>query len=116
MQPMMEQAARANPVPALHDALTQLVLPNWQVFASLQAAGETLVGVLLILGLATRPVAVVATLLAVNLSLTVAFTVPDVGVRWLYYLPVLAGIEVLVNGAGALALDRARFVPAWLRS
>ena len=114
VHPLLEQAARVNPVPGLHEALVQLVLPNWMVFVVAQTVAETAVGVLLILGLATRPAAVVATLLALNLSLTVAFTATDIGVRWLYYLPVLAGIEVLVNGAGAVALDRARPVPAWL--
>jgi uncharacterized membrane protein YphA (DoxX/SURF4 family) len=116
MRPLMEQAARVNPVPGLHDLLVQVVVPNWTVFATAQAVAETAVAVLLILGLATRPAALVATLLALNLSLTVAFTVGDIGVRWLYYLPVLAGIEVFVNGSGALALDRSRVVPAWLGS
>ncbi|TMC07043.1 MAG: DoxX family membrane protein [Chloroflexi bacterium] len=116
MHPLMQQAAAVNPISLLRDALTQLVLPNWQVFALLQAAGETAVGVLLILGIATRPAALVGTLLAINLSLTVAFTDTDVGIRWLYYLPVLASFEVFVNGSGAWAVDRARFVPGWLRS
>ena len=116
MKPLIVQAARVNPVPGVHELLAQLVVPSWQFFAVLQAAGETAVGVLLILGLATRPAALVATLLAINLSLTVAFTVGDVGVRWLYYLPVLASFEVFVNGSGPLALDRASWVPGWLRS
>ena len=116
MQPLMEQAARVNPVPGLHAFLVQVVVPNWTFFAGAQAVAETAVGVLLILGLATRPAALVATLLALNLSLTVAFTIGDFGVRWLYYLPVLAGIEVFVNGGGAWAVDRSRAVPAWLRS
>ena len=51
-----------------------------------------------------------------NLSLTVAFTVGDIGARWLYYLPVLASFEVFVNGGGAWALDRARGIPEWIRS
>jgi uncharacterized membrane protein YphA (DoxX/SURF4 family) len=116
MHPLMERAAAVNPVPFLHDVLTQLVAPNWQPFAVLQAVGETAVGVLLILGIATRPAALVGTLLALNLSLTVAFTDSDVGLRWLYYLPVLASFEVFVNGSGSLAVDRARWVPGWLRS
>ncbi len=116
MQPLMEQAARVNPVPGLHDLLVAVVLPNWELFATAQAVAETTVGVLLILGLATRAAALVATLLALNVSLTVAFTVADPGLRWLYYLPLLAGLEVFVNGAGALAVDRTRAVPAWLRS
>jgi uncharacterized membrane protein YphA (DoxX/SURF4 family) len=114
VEPLLRQAAAVNPIPPLHSLLTTLVVPNWQIFALLQATAETLVGVLLILGLATRPAAVLATLLAINLSLTVAFTDADVGIRWLYYLPVLVGIEVAVNGAGAFAIDRARWVPRWL--
>ncbi len=116
MRPLMEQAAKANPIPPLHDLLVGTVLPNWTLFATAQAVGETAVAVLLILGIATRPAARVATLLALNLSLTVAFTVGDVGVRWLYYMPVLASFEVFVNGSGAWALDRAGFVPGWLRA
>jgi uncharacterized membrane protein YphA (DoxX/SURF4 family) len=116
MLPLMQHAAAVNPVSFIHDALTRLVLPNWQVFAVLQATGETAVGVLLILGLATRPAALIATLLALNLSLTIAFIDTDIGLRWLYYLPVLASFEVFVNGAGSLAVDRAGWVPGWLRS
>jgi uncharacterized membrane protein YphA (DoxX/SURF4 family) len=116
MHPLMVRAAAVNPVPLLHDVLTQLVVPNWQVFAVLQAVGETAVGVLLIVGLATRPAALIGTLLALNLSLTVAFTDTDVGIRWLYYLPVLATFEVFVNGSGSLAVDRAPWMPGWLRS
>jgi uncharacterized membrane protein YphA (DoxX/SURF4 family) len=116
MHPLMEKAAQVNPILPLHDLLTQLVLPNWSLFAMAQAVGETAVGVLLILGIATRPAALVGTLLALNLSLTVAFTVSDPGLRWLYYLPVLASFEVFVNGSGRLAVDRAPFVPGWLRA
>jgi uncharacterized membrane protein YphA (DoxX/SURF4 family) len=114
VHPLLEQSARTNPVPGLGQLLSQLVLPNWQVFATAQAAGETAVGVLLILGLATRPVALLGTLLAINLSLTIAFLDPDPGLRWLYYLPVLASFEVFVSGAGVLALGRARWLPAWV--
>jgi uncharacterized membrane protein YphA (DoxX/SURF4 family) len=116
MQPLMVQAAQVNPVPGLHDILVRVVIPNWQPFAFGEAVAETVVGVLLILGLATRPAAVLATLLALNLSLTVAFTITDVGLRFLYYLPVLASFEVFVNGGGAWALERAHAMPAWLRA
>jgi uncharacterized membrane protein YphA (DoxX/SURF4 family) len=113
---LLEQSAQTNPVPGLREVLTQLVLPNWQIFATTEAVAETVVAVLLIIGLATRPAALVATLLAINLSLTVAFLAPDVGLRWLYYLPILASFEVFVSGSGSLALERARWVPDWLRS
>lgn len=116
MRSPIEESAKANPVPLLHDFLVSVVVPNWQLFATGQAVGETVVGVLLILGLATRPAALLATLLALSLSLTVAFLLSDVGLRWLYYLSALASFEVFVNGAGALAVERARAVPRWLSS
>ncbi|HEY4028426.1 MAG TPA: DoxX family membrane protein [Candidatus Dormibacteraeota bacterium] len=116
VRPLLELAAKVNPVPGLHSLLVQVVVPNWMPFVVAQTVAETAVGVLLILGLGTRPAALVATLLALNLSLTIAFTIPDIGLRWLYYLPVLAGFEVFVNGSGAVALERAWAVPAWLRS
>ena len=116
MHPLIVRAADVNPIPPLQYLLAHLAVPNWQVFSVLEATAETVVGVLLILGIATRPAALVATLLALNLSLTVAFTDTDVGIRWLYYLPVLASFEVFVNGSGSLAVDRAGWVPGWLRS
>src|SRR2546430_15970647 len=116
MHKLLVDSAQTNPVPGLGALLTQLVRPNGQLFATAQAVAETTVAVLLIIGLATRPAALLATLLAINLSLTVAFLDPDPGIRWLYYLPVLASFEVFVNGAGALAVERARAVPGWLRS
>jgi len=116
MHPLLVRAADVNPIPPLQYLLVHLAVPNWQVFSVLEATAETVVGVLLILGIATRPAALLATLLALNLSLTVAFTDADVGIRWLYYLPVLASFEVFVNGSGAWAVDRAGWVPGWLRS
>lgn len=116
VHPLLQKAADVNPIPGLHEFLVQIVVPNWSTFAIAQTVGETVVGVLLVLGLATRLAGLGAFLLAANLSLTVAFTVGDSGVAWLYYLPVLLGLEVLVNGGGALAIDRTRVVPRWLRS
>ncbi len=116
MHDYIQRSAQANPIPQLHDFLASVVLPHWQYFATAQAVGETVVGVLLILGLATRPAGLIGTLLGLNLSLTVAFLVGDIGLRWLYYLGALASFEVFVTGAGSLALDRARVVPQWLRS
>lgn len=119
MRSLIEDSAKANPVPVLHDLLVQVVVPNWQAFALAQAAGETLVGALLVLGLLTRPAACLGTLLAIGLALTVAFITQDVGSRWLYYLAILANAEVAASGPGSLAVDRfravARSLPAWAR-
>lgn len=116
MHAYMVQAARVNPIPGLHELLTAVVVPNWQPFALAQGLAETLVGLALLLGLATRKAAVVGFLLALNLALTVAFLSNDLGFRWLYYLALLANAELVFAPAGLLALGRARFVPAWLRS
>jgi hypothetical protein len=77
--------------------------------------GETHVAVLLILGIGTRWAGILATLLAANLALTVAFGVSDDGFRWLYYLALLASAQVIVSGPGPIALSRFGWVPAFLR-
>lgn len=115
MHALMDSMAQANPLPGLHQLLVALVAPNWFPFAVAEAAGETLVAMLLIVGLATRWAAILGTLLAVGLALTVAFEVNDDGFRWLYYLGLLVTAQVIVSGAGPYALDRLRWVPAWLR-
>ena len=104
MQPLIAQSAQRNPIPGLHEFLVTVVTPYWYPFALAQAAGETAVGVLLLLGLFTRPAAWLGVLLAANLSLTVAFLLSDQGLRWFYYLAVVASLAVAVNGPGALAL------------
>lgn len=114
LHPLMEASARTNPLPGVQTVFSQLVLPNWQIFAIGQTVVETVVGVLLILGLATRPAALVGTLAAIELSLTVAFLDADYGLRWLYYLAIPATLAVLVGGAGSVALGRAFGRPRWL--
>lgn len=115
MRGLMESAGPANPIPGLHEFLIQVVAPNWFVFAIAQTVGETLVGSLLILGLATRWAAIAGFLLAMNLALIVAFEVTDPGFRWLYYLGVLVNAQIVVSGAGSYALSRFGWVPAFLR-
>ena len=116
MRPLIEESARVNPVPGLHELLGRVVVPNWFLFATAQGLAETLVAICLVLGLATRKAAVLGFLLALELALTVAFLLPDPGFRWMYYLAVLASAELVFADAGMLALGRARFVPAFLRS
>jgi uncharacterized membrane protein YphA (DoxX/SURF4 family) len=115
MKPLIETAARVNPIPGLHELLVSVVVPNWLPFALAQSVGETVTAVFLILGLATRWAGVLGFLLAVNLALTVAFTVSDGGFRWLYYLAVLVNAQVIVSGPGPIALGRFGWIPAWLR-
>jgi uncharacterized membrane protein YphA (DoxX/SURF4 family) len=112
---LMQSAGAANPIPGLHEFLTQVVGPNWYLFAIAQTIGETVVGILLILGLATRWAGIGGFLLAMNLALVVAFQVSDPGFRWLYYLGVLVNAQVIVSGAGPYALSRFKWVPAFLR-
>ena len=115
MHPVLVSAAKANPIPGLHELLVSVVVPNWVPFSLAQAAAETVTAVLLILGLATRWAGVLGFLLAVNLALTVAFALNDDGFRWMYYLAVLANAQVIVSGPGPIALGRFGWVPAWLR-
>jgi uncharacterized membrane protein YphA (DoxX/SURF4 family) len=102
---LIERSPQVNPIPALRELLAAVVAPHWLAFAVLQTAGETMVAVLLVLGLFTRPAALLGVLLAVGLSLTIAFLDADAGSRWLYYLAVLVNAQVLVAGGGPLALD-----------
>jgi uncharacterized membrane protein YphA (DoxX/SURF4 family) len=115
MQGVMVATARANPIPGLHEFLAQVVVPHWLPFALAQGIGETVVAVLLILGLGTRWAGILGTLLAANLALTVAFAVNDDGFRWLYYLALLANAQLIVSGPGPFALSRFGWVPAFLR-
>lgn len=112
---LMQAAGPANPIPGLHEILIQVVAPNWFFFAVAQTVGETVVALLLILGLATRWAGVLGLLLAVGLALVVAFEVQDDGFRWLYYLAVLVNAQVIVSGPGPFALSRFSWVPAYLR-
>jgi uncharacterized membrane protein YphA (DoxX/SURF4 family) len=113
MQSLIASTAKANPIPGLHEFLVQVTVPNWFLFAVAQGAGETVVAVLLIIGLGTRWAAVLGLLLAINLALTVAFGA-DPGFRFLYYLAVLVNGQVIVSGAGSIAISRFSWVPAFL--
>jgi uncharacterized membrane protein YphA (DoxX/SURF4 family) len=115
MRGVIKATADANPIPGLHDFLENVVVPNWFVFGVLQGAGETVVGVLLLLGIATRWAGLLGLLLAANLALTVAFGVTDDGFRWLYWLGVVVNAQVMVSGPGRIAISRFKWVPAYLR-
>ena len=112
---LMQAAGPSNPIPGLRDLLAQVVAPNWFFFAVAQTAGETLVAILLIVGLATRWAGILGLLLATGLALSVGFEVKDDGFRWLYYLGVLVNAQVIASGAGHIALARFSWVPAYLR-
>jgi uncharacterized membrane protein YphA (DoxX/SURF4 family) len=112
---LIQSAGAANPIPGLKDFLTQVVAPNWFAFSIAQTIGETVIAILLVLGLATRWASIGGLLLATNLALVVAFEVADPGFRWLYYLAVLVNAQVVVSGAGPFALDRFKWVPEFLR-
>ena len=112
---LIQSAAADNPIPGLKEFLTNVVAPNWFAFSVAQTVAETVVAILLILGLATRWASIGGLLLAVNLALVVAFQVSDPGFRWLYYLAVLVNAQVIISGAGPIALSRFKWVPAFLR-
>jgi uncharacterized membrane protein YphA (DoxX/SURF4 family) len=115
MRGVIKATADVNPIPGLHEFLENVVVPNWFVFGVLQGAGETVVGVLLLLGIATRWAGLLGLLLAANLALTVAFGVTDDGFRWLYWLGVVVNAQVMVSGPGRIAISRFKWAPAYLR-
>lgn len=115
MHSVIKATADVNPIPGLHQLLESVVVPNWFFFAVCQGIGETVVAVLLIIGLGTRWAAILGVLLGANLALTVAFGVTDDGFRWLYWLGLLVTAQVVVSGAGPVALSRFKWVPAYLR-
>jgi uncharacterized membrane protein YphA (DoxX/SURF4 family) len=115
IQSLLQSAGSSNPIPGLRELLTNVVAPNWFIFAVAQTVGETVVGILLIAGLATRWAGILGLLLATGLALTVGFEVKDDGFRWLYYLAVLVNAQVIASGAGPIALSRFAWVPAFLR-
>jgi uncharacterized membrane protein YphA (DoxX/SURF4 family) len=115
MKSVIKGTADANPIPGLHEFLESVVAPNWYLFGVMQGVGETAVAVLLIVGLATRWAGVLGLLLAANLALTVAFALNDDGFRWMYYLALLLNVQVIVSGAGPIAISRFKWVPALLR-
>ena len=115
MQSVIKGTADASPIPGLHQFLESVVAPNWFLFGVMQGAGETVVGVLLLLGIGTLWAAILGVLLAANLAFTVAFAVSDDGFRWLYWLGLVVNAQVVVSGAGPLAISRFKWVPAFLR-
>jgi uncharacterized membrane protein YphA (DoxX/SURF4 family) len=115
MHGVMASMAKDNPIPGLHELLVMVIAPNWFPFAVGEGVAETLVAVLLILGLASRWAGILGFLLAAGVALTVAFSVNDDGFRWLYYLAVLVNAQVIASGPGPYALGRFGWVPAWLR-
>ena len=115
MKGVLDSSARANPIPGMHEVLVSVVLPTWVPFALAESIAETVVAVLLLLGLATRWAGVLGVLLAANLALTVAFALHDDGFRWMYYLAVLVNAQIIVSGPGPFALGRFGWIPAWLR-
>ncbi len=115
MKGIMDSAGQVNPIPGLRAILIDVVAPNWYPFAIAQTVGESVVGVLLVLGLATRWAGVLGLLLALNLALVVAFQLNDDGFRWLYYLAVIVNAQVIASGPGPIALSWFKWVPRPLR-
>ncbi len=115
MKGIMDSAGQVNPIPGLRAILIDVVAPNWYPFAIAQTVGESVVGVLLVLGLATRWAGVLGLLLALNLALVVSFQLNDDGFRWLYYLAVIVNAQVIASGPGPIALSWFKWVPRPLR-
>ena len=116
MRGIMQSNAASEPIPGLKQMLQYVVAPNWHLFAVGQGVAESTVAVLLLLGLATRWAAAAGFLLAAELALTVAFGAGADGYRWMYYLAVVVNAQIVLTGAGPLALDALELVPRRLRA
>jgi uncharacterized membrane protein YphA (DoxX/SURF4 family) len=111
--------AAGNPIGWYKDFLEQTVLPNAALFATLQTWGEVAVGIGLVLGLATRLIALVGLYLALNYGLASQWM--TFGQQGFHLLLVTSMLILAGAGAGrAWGLDarlrRGRSGPAWLRA
>jgi uncharacterized membrane protein YphA (DoxX/SURF4 family) len=91
--------------PAVWKAVKGLMVSNAAIAAPIQAVSEISLGILLIIGLLTRPAALVAFLFLSGLWIS------ELGTSWIWELlvPVLACLGLAIGGAG-----RKWGVDAWL--
>jgi len=92
--------ASDNPVGWYKDFLTTTVLPHASVFATLQAYGEVVVGVGLVLGLLTPLAAVIGLVLSANYGLATQWM--TFGQQGFHLLLITSMVIFLVTGAGRL--------------
>jgi thiosulfate dehydrogenase [quinone] large subunit len=96
--------AADNPVGWYKDFLQHTVLPHAPLFAMLQAYGEVVVGLGLVLGLFTRLTAVIGLVLALNFGLATQWM--SFGQQGFHLLLITSMVIFLVTGAGrAWGLD-----------
>jgi uncharacterized membrane protein YphA (DoxX/SURF4 family) len=100
--------AAGNPLDWYRAFLESIVLPHAATFAALQAIGEVAVGLGLVLGLLTRPSALVGLFLSLNFGLATQWMSP--GQQGFHVLLVATMLAFLGVGAG-----RVLGVDAWLR-
>src|SRR5260370_7011515 len=79
MQGLLQTAGAANPIPGLRELLTNLVAPNWFIFAVGQTSGTTAAGILLLLCLATRSAGILGPFRPPRLAATMRSAVSDSG-------------------------------------
>lgn len=100
--------ASEHPVEWYADFLVDHVVANGALYADLTAVGETAVGVALVLGLATRPFALVGLVMMVGYGLANYWTA--MGTQGFHFLLVLSMLAFLFAGAG-----RVWGIDGWLR-
>jgi uncharacterized membrane protein YphA (DoxX/SURF4 family) len=113
--PLIRYYIEKDHAPAAWKAVMALVANHAPIAAPLQGLTEISVGILLVLGLFTRPAALVAFLFLGSLW------VSELGTSWIWELlvPVLASLGLLVGRAGrtwgidALLAQRKPFSPWW---
>jgi thiosulfate dehydrogenase [quinone] large subunit len=111
--------AADNPIGWYKEFLQQTVLPHAKLFAMLQAVGEVVVGIGLVLGLFTGLAALIGLLLSLNYGLATQWM--SFGQQGFHVLLITSMVIFLMTGAGRLwGLDQLLLSRAkgsrWLRA
>lgn len=96
----MDQAAATNPNQTIGGILRDFVIPNWQPIIIFQTVLETAIGLLLLVGLFTRVVGILGTILASSLLLTFIGSLDAPVFVWFYLLSAFTNLTVAISDAG----------------
>lgn len=106
VKPILEQAARSNPIPILSRLMDTLVLPNWLILTRAQTILEAAIGILLLIGLLTRVAGSLGGLLAAFLLISFLGSLDAPVFVWFYILTSMTSVTVALSDAGKeLGLD-----------
>jgi uncharacterized membrane protein YphA (DoxX/SURF4 family) len=107
VKPILEEAARTNPVPLVSIALSNVVIPNWQSFTILQTVTEAAIGALLLIGFLTRFAGTLGAILGSTLLLTFLGALDAPVFAWFYIFTATSSLTVATSDSGKrLGIDQ----------